>query len=186
MCFSFFSFLVLRLSQSCSRHPAHGRRIPALRLRHQRPQPKGLGHQRESNPLQFLFSFLGKNYYVRRTRKRKRKRMKLMFVLLLLHIRKEDFRELAQVSCGSVWKGAGLVKTDNDLLTIKKIKRERKCCRGNWGEKTRRKKKLFWQTFLSHPLWHYVGLRADQMGVGGAGGWKTHRHRRKRRRRRKE
>ncbi len=45
----FFLFFdsVLRLSQSCSRHPAHGRRVPALRLRHQRPQSQGLGHQRE-------------------------------------------------------------------------------------------------------------------------------------------
>jgi hypothetical protein len=70
-------------------------------------------------------------------------------LLLLLHVRKEDFRELAQVSCGSVWKGAGLVKTDNDLLTIKKIKRERKCCRGNWGEKKEGRRSCFGRRFLA-------------------------------------
>ena len=47
--FGNFVWPVLRLSQSRARHPAHGRRIAALRLRHQRPQPQGLGHQRESH-----------------------------------------------------------------------------------------------------------------------------------------
>ena len=48
----FFSLVswsaVLRLSQSRPRYPTHGRRISALRLRHQRPQSQGLGHQCES------------------------------------------------------------------------------------------------------------------------------------------
>lgn len=70
--------------------------------------------------------------------------MKLMFVLLLLllHVRKEDFRELAQVSCGSVSKWAGLVKTDNDLLTIKKIKRERENVVGGTGGKKKKEEEV--------------------------------------------
>ena len=44
---SLFLYAVLRLSQSRPRHPAHGRWIPALRLRYQRSQSQRLGHQRK-------------------------------------------------------------------------------------------------------------------------------------------
>ena len=94
--FSFYQLIflffdsVLRLSQSCSRHPAHGRRVPALRLRHQRPQSQGLGHQREYTKytLQFFIANAknvshiqkGKKKKKKTTDKKERTKFELMFV----------------------------------------------------------------------------------------------------------